>query len=503
MLGEYYPDPSELRSGWIDVKLTAKTPLIIPYGSRYKKAEAKSPDRPGAPAVPENRRDNAPDPERFLKQYDFFRHPDGRCAIPGSSLRGMLRSMYEAASNSCLPFLLKDPLHPISQRTPLYAAFKNRGLPEYDSKSHRWRRLKVIKHRIPTTGEAVRSGVFQWGGTTYHTAQKVRFALTTGDGAESVVLGEGNGEGVLQFNVPVDLKNHYNVMVLEPVRIHDENNQDKYLAVEGWDEWLDELNKEDKKDKGNRVEKECEKIFQYIYGSVFDTVRNVKRNYSAQRDLKDALDRARRGDGTMVPVYWFKVERDGRPLYYLSGAAAGRVQQRRKWEEIMGEHSPCETLDIPSEEEKQKDLIRLGREKRYGLCPACALFGTVQDGGTRGRLRFTDAVAVTEPELTSHTLQILGEPRSSSFEFYLRKPDKDATYWNYDFYGVTRRDVKDGKTVEWTEYHDLPQATPRGRKFYWHSKPARDWDDELDKDKRKDMSASMEAASAGSEFAFR
>ena len=35
-LDEYYPDPSELRSGWIDVKLTVKTPLIIPDGSRYR-----------------------------------------------------------------------------------------------------------------------------------------------------------------------------------------------------------------------------------------------------------------------------------------------------------------------------------------------------------------------------------------------------------------------------------------------------------------------------------
>ncbi len=225
----------------------------------------------------------------------------------------------------------------------------------------------------------------------------------------------------------------------------------------------------------------------------------MKRNFSAQRDLQDALERARRGDGALVPVYWFRVERDGKPLYYLSGAAAGRVQQRRKWAEIMGAHSPCETLDIPPEEERRRR-----DEMRYGLCPACALFGTVADGGTRGRLRFTDAVAVAEPELSLHTLQILGEPRSSSFEFYLRKPDPEAVYWNYDFYGVRHTERNQwGKAVEWTEYRDLPRATPRGRKFYWHSQPARDWDDELDRDKRKDMSASMEAASAGAEFAFR
>ena len=467
-LDAYYPDPSALRSGWIDVRLTAKTALIIPDGSRYEKIPVAPPDRPGASAVP----DSKPDSERFLKQYRFFRLPDGKCAIPGSSLRGMLRSMYEAASNSCLLFLLKDPKFPISQRTPLYAAFKNRGLLEYDGKSRRWRLLNVKKHRIPVTGEAVRTGVFQWGGETYRTTQKVRFTLTD----DGVSLGQGASEGVLQFNVPVDRNANYNVMVLEPVGV-------EY-------EWEDE--------------RESEEAFQSIHGSVFDTVRNTKRMFSAQRDLQSALERARWGDGSLIPVYWFRVERDGKPLYYLSGAAAGRVQQRRKWAEIMGAHSPCETLDVPSEEERRERDKKEGRKLRYGLCPACALFGTVADGGTRGRLRFTDAVAVAEPELSLHTLQILGEPRSSSFEFYLRKPDPEAIYWNYDFYGVRHTEKTDkGKTVEWTEYRDLPQATPRGRKFYWHSQPARDWDDELDKDKRKDMSASMEAASAGAEFAFR
>ena len=460
-LDAYYPEPSELRSGWIDVKLTAKTALIIPDGSRYEKIPVAPPDRPGVPAVT--------DEKRFLKQYRFFRLPNGQCAIPGSSLRGMLRAMYEAASNSCLPFLLKD--HAISQRTPLYAAFKNRGLLEYDSTKRCWRLLKVKKHRIPVTGEAVRTGVFQWSGETYKTAQKVRFTLTE----DGVSLGQGASEGVLQFNVPVDREANYNVMVLEPVGVEYE-----------WEN-----------------ERESEEAFRSIHGSVFDTVRNVKRNFSAQRDLQDALERARRGEGALVPVYWFRVERDGKPLYYLSGAAAGRVQQRRKWAEIMGAHSPCETLDFPTEAKRERDE-KEGRKLRYGLCPACALFGTVADGGTRGRLRFTDAVAVAEPELSLHTLQILGEPRSSSFEFYLRKPDPEAIYWNYDFYGVRHTEKNPwGKTVEWTEYRDLPQATPRGRKFYWHSQPARDWDDELDKDKRKDMSASMEAAAAGAEFTFR
>lgn len=243
----------------------------------------------------------------------------------------MLRSVYEAASNSCLPFLLKDPKFPISQRTPLYAAFKNRGLLEYDRQSRTWRLLKVIKHRIPVTGEAVQTGVFQWGGETYRTAQKVRFTLTDDGG---VSLGQGASEGVLQFNVPVDRKANYNVMVLEPVGV-------EY-------EWPSGDNS----------------AYDTLHGSIYDTVENVagptRKNWkkktnthTAQGALEQALDNAKKGDGTLVPVYCFRVERDGKPLYYLSGAAAGRVQQRRKWAEIMGAHSPCDTLDIPPEKKRR------------------------------------------------------------------------------------------------------------------------------------------------------
>lgn len=51
-LDAYYLEPSELRSGWIDVKLTAKTALIIPDGSQYEKISVPPPERPGASAAP-------------------------------------------------------------------------------------------------------------------------------------------------------------------------------------------------------------------------------------------------------------------------------------------------------------------------------------------------------------------------------------------------------------------------------------------------------------------
>lgn len=34
--------------------------------------------------------------------------------------------------------------------------------------------------------------------------------------------------------------------------------------------------------------------------------------------------------------------------------------------------------------------------------------------------------------------------------------------------------LANGKEINRIEYYDLPEATPRGRKMYWHSKPAKD-----------------------------
>ena len=88
----------------------------------------------------------------------------------------------------------------------------------------------------------------------------------------------------------------------------------------------------------------------------------------------------------------------------------------------------------------------------------------------KGHVRFSDAF-LEEPEkvhLSEHTLQILSSPRATAFEFYLKKPDDNATYWNYDFYGVTEGGNAGSGDKTYTNYYHLDKATPRGRKMYWH-----------------------------------
>ena len=144
-------------------------------------------------------------------------------------------------------------------------------------------------------------------------------------------------------------------------------------------------------------------------------------------------------------------------LVYLSNSSIGRIAQKRKWKDIMGEYAPCESTDK--------------------MCPACLLFGTTKGKGMKGKLQVTNAVPTDLASLKfeKHTLQILATPRTSAFEFYLRKPNGEATFWNFDFYGESIKTFsKLGKQETRIEYHDLAEATPRGRKMYWHSKPAED-----------------------------
>lgn len=429
-LDEYYPEGGGLLSGWLDVELTARSELIIPDGSRYKQAA------------------------NGHRSYRFFRHPDGVCAIPGSELRGALRSMYEAASNSCFPFLPDDK--PISQRTPVYAAFKERGLLEYvkgaDKKSDCCKLWEVKAHRIRiTSSDPISDGRYHEGGKSYRTGDEVSFDLIDG----VPVLGGGDHTGCLQFNLPVGKisgNRGYHVAVLEKTG----------ECIKAWE-------------PGDRS------AWDSIRGSVWPTAERAKRARFRNTTLDDLMEKINGAEekGGLIPVYYFEVERRGEKLYYFSGAAAGRVRQVRKWAEIMGEHAPCDSLDR--------------------LCPACALFGTVGGEGIKGHLRVTDARAETPMKPAAHTLQILAEPRPSSFEFYLRRPEaaEKATYWNYDYFGVREKIQTETGTVERTRYRDLENATPRGRKFYWHGQtaPDNDWSSR--------MNQTMEAVSAGTRFTFR
>lgn len=424
---EVYRGSDPLKSGWIDVSLIVKTPLIIPDG-----AHPVYVDKNTGKEFHSNTLSDA-EKKTMHKKYSFNRIAEGNenvPVIPGSELRGMIRSVYEAATDSCLPFLLNDK--PISQRVPTFGSLQRRGLLSFEKNEHGIKRW--VLYRTRADKEKV---YFQNGRLKRKSDDKDITHLRPG-----MINQQGC---VLQYNYPVATNKPYHIAYLEKSEIEHEWEPGDDYAYKSLKSSLDR-----------------------------DGARGPnKANRIPNAALRTLLEEAKK-DRKMVPVWYFKVHSPEGDIVYLSGSSIGRIAQRRKWKDIVGDYAPC------------SDVSK--------LCPACMLFGTVYGEGMKGHVHFSDALPVSPVKTEWHTLQVLGEPRPSAFEFYLKKPG-NATYWNFDFYGTKR--VIDFKTDKFiTEYHHLEQAEPRGRKMYWHGRPV------ADDTQRNHINSTMESVSEGS-FSFR
>lgn len=426
-----YAKKSELLSGWLAVELTTRTPLIIPDGAhpRYWDIEKKEYIN-GEDEVKCRKND-------IHKEYDFFRSPDGIPTIPGSELRGMLRSVYEIVTNSCVPFLLDEK--PISRRVPVYGALCHHGLLAYEN--DHW-----VLYKATIVKKEAANGIYvnEKDGCVYVNGKKLPYK--NGEYVEDL--------GWVQYNIPVN-KSEYSIRFLK---------------------------------KGNEIVKKWEIRDNEPYRALLSALNRDgagsgrNSNKIPNKNLCDALEKAKSGDKNLVPVYYMSVTRikengDDEVLVYLSNSSIGRIAQKRKWKDIMGDYVPCSSTDE--------------------LCPACLLFGTTNGKGLKGRVQVTDATPDNVGKLTyeKHTLDILSTPRTSAFEFYLRKPTDNATFWNFDFYGEMKKyTLANGKEINRIEYYDLPEATPRGRKMYWHSKISKD------NNKKRNLNNTVEAVNGKFRF---
>lgn len=393
-LDGYYTGP--LLTGRLDYTLTTDTPLLIPDPANVVQDEKVE-----------------------HKRYPFFRLPDGTPAIPGSKMRGAMRGVYEAVTNSCLSVLRDSTDIPFSQRLPSTNGFKDHGLLGYDPDTMQWTLYAAIEVDGIKLTESnyytiMHGGRVQWKGKEFTNGQHTR-------------LNADSSIGWLQFNQPVTpprngrrVGSAYYVRLLTPTP--------ERSAVFRW--------------RDDTPFKDLSYVLQ-------ESTENDAKS-KAHADLLRALQSVKNNDpkqGGMVPVWYLLADDNGTPRCYLSGASIGRVMQGRSWAEIMGNYAPCADIDA--------------------LCPGCALFGTFKGKGTSGRVRFTDAEAEQYESLGNKTLPILSSPKPSAYEFYLEKPNvRDVIFWNYDFYAVAKRGAARGES-SFRAYK--PNA--RGRKFYWHSTP--------------------------------
>ena len=387
-----------LLTGRLDYTLTTETPLLIPDSAKVVKDEKID-----------------------HKRYPFFRLPDGTPAIPGSEMRGAMRGVYEAVTNSCLSVLLDSTEEPFSQRLPSTNGFKDHGLLGIDPETGKWVLyaadvVDYLKLSEGRDGSLMCNGWLNWYGHEYHSGQHTR-------------LRPDGPSGWLQFNRPITLyKKNYHVRLLAPKA----GRPVIFL-------WQDDT------------------PYRALSNILKKSADNDPRS-AAHGDLLAALKRVHDNDpkqGGLVPVWYLLADDNGTPRCYLSGASIGRVMQGRSWTEIMGNYAPCADTDA--------------------LCPGCALFGTVKGKGTSGRVRFTDAEAAQYESLGNKTLPNLSGPKPSAYEFYIEKPkstyETSIGFWNYDFCSLEETKYSPDGTKQTIKKFRVYIPQPRGRKFYWHSAP--------------------------------
>lgn len=447
------PEQNNGLSGVISYSLLTKTPLFIPNTSN----------------------DDAFDMDKNVKDhksYDFFSYKDlssmkgkgsvknelPQPVIPGSEMRGMLRSNYEILTDSCMSAVDDEKI--LSKRTQekfqagllkrnevsdgvtyeLYKAedclARTKGANTLEDEPNAkawsdqngsikfkeiWGRPCYIQNDFPEgskvefhytlrkKGKPLAEDIKKASETSVEVSGKIGYIIK---GEAGPLMKEKNGEGFSKQN-----KHCLHVFCLsynqanEPIRVFRKFNE-KFLT------------------------------------SRLDAVLSLyKQNgQSEYNEYRIEYENFKKGKGEQYfPVYYSKIhyKEEKNDELMLAPACITREVYTRKISDMAKGYKSC--------------------DKTGELCPACALFGTLgkeNQGGVISRIRVTDLECVEKnPENCFDkepiTLQPLSTPKFNP-EFYIKKPDERAVFWTYEYY-VDQYGNIHSNTMELN-----------GRKFYWH-----------------------------------
>ena len=348
------PDYSEtnekLVTGKLHCSLTTKTPLSIPDTESVKKDMDDHPT------------------------FSFY-SVDGEKRIPGSTIRGCVRSTYETLTDSCFVTMAEEMW--LTNRVDHTNAY-NPGLlirEENNWALYNARRLYVqIKDKRDCCANF--ADCVESERCVVQKADKEKFFW--GDAVDvkynDVKMKNGRLRRIID-HMEQSQKGNYYVYVGEPI------GEQKYYQS---------------------VFQKCERISSDIKSSIQRLEYSwdiYKENKDKGKGLEDhhtgyaGYERAKKGG--VVPI-WYKKEGDS---YSLSFAAVGRRVYSKSVNAMIGEQgTPC--------------------MNRQMVCPACQLFGMAKDEGIGSRIRITDASIVNEGKSTSVMLKELGSPRTGYYPFY-------------------------------------------------------------------------------------
>ncbi|MDR5000447.1 TIGR03986 family type III CRISPR-associated RAMP protein [Brevibacillus parabrevis] len=427
---EYYREGERL-TGYIECSLTTLTPLIIPNTSNDKALHT---------------------PETQIKQsYSFYSYTNleevkdeaalkafHEPVIPGSELRGVIRSVYEAAFKGCLS--TADVGRPLYRR-----AMRPKEPGILRKVEGKWMIELCERYRLSISpagsekGKISRKTYDQWEeGKEVSIKLKGSRVLEIRSGH---VTNDGFQPGYLHKGEAFPTKKSESVFV--PKR--DEDHNKTLIPVQ--DDEITRLN---------------EVLSQYADVKLNRHIgkRHIgKRHtgYAAYRKVFDEFQKTS-GQGRLLVYYSTYKLGETEQATYLTPAMISREVYRKTVGDLLkanGEYQPC--------------------TDRNHVCPACGLFGMTgkePKSSLGSRIRFSDAEYVpndfegsSRNMYQSILLPELGEPKPGAVEFYTMPPVKmDSGYkiWTYDDVLESSKDIRP---------LDSHEPRLRGRKFYWHHLP--------------------------------
>lgn len=353
--------------------------------------------------------------------------------IPGSEMRGVIRSIYETLTDSCMG-VLNSEVFPVKRSADIFkpALIKK----DYNKKDYIvYRLIEAKSFRI---GDKAREGELPPGfedksnGTQiYYKKPKNRW-LIENEEFRYTKQDDYQYEGYL-------IKWGMGIQKKERIEEEGKNKQEKsrYHLFSPQRKYGQELHVD-----GIHLSKD---ILEMKLQDVIDSYKNqpsvddinIKAYDEYENDLKSFL---KSSNGTSYFPVYYSILKEGK--FFLAPAVFSKEISTNCIGKLAGEFAPCDGVNA---------------------CPACELFGRVSennDNSKGSKIRFSDLNVTDKKDNNEEyyynllTLPALSSPKVSNTEFYLKKPDK-ATFWTYDYY------VADGKV-------DITPGQLRGRKYYWH-----------------------------------
>lgn len=410
------------------------------------------------------------------KTYRFFEY-DGQPAIPASSLRGMVRSVFEAVTNSCWSVFQQDNPYPLEHREPRAPDMLPARVIEVNKQGATLELLDcTLKAPVDVTGRPT---------TTRAAAVRMVYPPRVGDSNKgrpfdprSSQLPDNATPGMrvaaLVTRAPqMHRSGRYRSFWAEKVVPFDERStlqETRDLKkVYGWLH-LTGPNIENKHDerlffRWDDIETAEPAIQQIPKSYLVKCAAEVVKEYEDhlekywernQRDVKRVNGKRGPRHAEIAPQPSLFIEQEKAKRQLKNGNLVYVLRDAR------GQITVLRPVSMPRMRYFYKRQELLPRElehcKKYeNLCPACRVFGWVHpkagdiDKSERtayaGRLQFTHAQFMkSDLDLTPKTLAILSSPKPTTTTLYLARADGHPGDVNYD----------------------APDARLRGRKVYRH-----------------------------------